>query len=249
MPARTLRSRRSGIQPILTAIYHGSTHRVRREHMRFLTTRSFYQRSLLFRPTNSVISERAFSGTYTDDSTEMPLHKTKSAYYDILGVSPSATQAQIKTAYYKQSFLYHPDKNAGSEESAFRFSQISEAYNVLGNKSLRRKYDRGILSHTDVHGANRPSTAAPSASKPQKRSHHSPSVGIDSQNIFDFDKFYRAHYGEQLQRERDLRTRREEFLKKKEQGYQDWKLGRMTEMAVGMLLAIAVAMLFSLKSK
>uniref|UniRef100_A0A8C4S5K7 J domain-containing protein n=1 Tax=Erpetoichthys calabaricus TaxID=27687 RepID=A0A8C4S5K7_ERPCA len=44
--------------------------------------------------------------------------KSKTAYYDILQVTPSATQAQIKTAYYKQSFLYHPDRNAGSEEAA-----------------------------------------------------------------------------------------------------------------------------------
>uniref|UniRef100_A0A8C1MD26 J domain-containing protein n=1 Tax=Cyprinus carpio TaxID=7962 RepID=A0A8C1MD26_CYPCA len=79
-------------------------------------------------------------------SIEHPLYKSKSAYYDILEVSPTATHVQIKTAYYKQSFIYHPDKNAGSEEAAFRFSQISEAYSVLGNKALRRKYDRGILS-------------------------------------------------------------------------------------------------------
>uniref|UniRef100_A0A3P9MXZ1 Uncharacterized LOC103474675 n=1 Tax=Poecilia reticulata TaxID=8081 RepID=A0A3P9MXZ1_POERE len=40
--------------------------------------------------------------------------KCKTAYYDILKVSPSATQSQIKTAYYKQSFIYHPDKNPGT---------------------------------------------------------------------------------------------------------------------------------------
>uniref|UniRef100_A0A673BB84 J domain-containing protein n=1 Tax=Sphaeramia orbicularis TaxID=375764 RepID=A0A673BB84_9TELE len=67
------------------------------------------------------------------------------SYYDILKVSPSATQSQIKSAYYKQSFIYHPDKNAGSEEAKQMFAEISEAYTVLGNITLRRKYDRGIL--------------------------------------------------------------------------------------------------------
>uniref|UniRef100_A0A3B4ZBI5 J domain-containing protein n=1 Tax=Stegastes partitus TaxID=144197 RepID=A0A3B4ZBI5_9TELE len=45
----------------------------------------------------------------------------KTAYYEILEVSPSATQAQIKTAYYKQSFVYHPDRNAGNDELRLLF--------------------------------------------------------------------------------------------------------------------------------
>uniref|UniRef100_A0A3B1K2K7 J domain-containing protein n=1 Tax=Astyanax mexicanus TaxID=7994 RepID=A0A3B1K2K7_ASTMX len=68
-------------------------------------------------------------------------HRSKTAYYDILQVSPNATQAQIKTAYYKQSFLYHPDKNPGREEATYRFAQISEAYSILGSVGLRKKYD------------------------------------------------------------------------------------------------------------
>uniref|UniRef100_A0A3B5AEB0 J domain-containing protein n=1 Tax=Stegastes partitus TaxID=144197 RepID=A0A3B5AEB0_9TELE len=48
--------------------------------------------------------------------------KSKTAYYDILKVSPSATQSQIKTAYYKQSFIYHPDKNPGSNEAIQYFT-------------------------------------------------------------------------------------------------------------------------------
>uniref|UniRef100_A0A3Q0T932 J domain-containing protein n=1 Tax=Amphilophus citrinellus TaxID=61819 RepID=A0A3Q0T932_AMPCI len=51
-----------------------------------------------------------------------PLYQTKTGYYEILGVSPSATQAQIKTAYYKQSFTYHPDRNAGSEEATLLYT-------------------------------------------------------------------------------------------------------------------------------
>uniref|UniRef100_A0A3Q2PNG2 DnaJ heat shock protein family (Hsp40) member C30 n=1 Tax=Fundulus heteroclitus TaxID=8078 RepID=A0A3Q2PNG2_FUNHE len=96
-------------------------------------------------------------------SEEVPLlHRSKTAYYDILKVSPSATQSQIKTAYYKQSFIYHPDKNLGRQDATQRFSQISEAYTVLGNISLRRKYDRGILSQSDLQSSGKPSSRYPS---------------------------------------------------------------------------------------
>uniref|UniRef100_A0A9J8CG03 J domain-containing protein n=1 Tax=Cyprinus carpio carpio TaxID=630221 RepID=A0A9J8CG03_CYPCA len=155
----------------------------------------------------------AYSGTQEKGS---PLYKSKSAYYDILEVSPTATHVQIKTAYYKQSFIYHPDKNAGSEEAAFRFSQISEAYSVLGNKALRRKYDRGILSQSPASGQ-------------QTGTRHSPSVGATQQNISDFDTFIRSHYGEQLKREQEIRQRREEIIRKKEELYEDMELGRMCQ--------------------
>lgn len=191
---------------------------------------------------------RAYSGTYNNGSPAEPLYKSKSAYYDILGVSPTATHTQIKTAYYKQSFIYHPDKNAGSEEATFRFSQISESYHVLGNKALRRKYDRGILSQADLLGSSRPTSREGSASGQQTRSRHSPSVGSAQQKIFDFDTFIRSHYGEQLQREKQLRQRREEILRKKKENYEDVKLGRLKEFTVGLMLALAIAIVLSLKS-
>uniref|UniRef100_A0A8C4KL84 DnaJ homolog subfamily C member 30, mitochondrial n=1 Tax=Dromaius novaehollandiae TaxID=8790 RepID=A0A8C4KL84_DRONO len=88
----------------------------------------------------------------------------------LLGVPATATQAQIKTAYYEQSFRYHPDRNAGSAEAAQRFAAISEAYLVLGSAALRRKYDRGLLSREDLRGAakarcRRPSTSTPSTAR------------------------------------------------------------------------------------
>uniref|UniRef100_A0A8C1LC57 J domain-containing protein n=1 Tax=Cyprinus carpio TaxID=7962 RepID=A0A8C1LC57_CYPCA len=50
-------------------------------------------------------------------------------YYDILRVSPSATPAQIKSAYYKQSFIHHPDRNRDRSEDAAR--NIYSAYLLL----------------------------------------------------------------------------------------------------------------------
>ncbi|XP_056139834.1 dnaJ (Hsp40) homolog, subfamily C, member 30b isoform X2 [Lampris incognitus] len=122
----------------------------------------------------SSTTKRCYSWRSNNSTNDTPpLHRRGKAYYDILRVSPAATQSQIKTAYYKQSFIFHPDKNPDSEEATQRFSEISEAYTVLGNVSLRRKYDRGILSQSDIQGAGRPSsketTSRTSASQQQQQ--------------------------------------------------------------------------------
>tara|TARA_A100001037_G_scaffold290408_1_gene303211 strand:+ start:7997 stop:8824 length:828 start_codon:yes stop_codon:yes gene_type:complete len=59
-------------------------------------------------------------------------------YYDILGVNKSASDSEIKKAYRKLAMKHHPDKN-GDEE---KFKQISEAYEVLGDKKKRQNYDQ-----------------------------------------------------------------------------------------------------------
>ncbi|XP_056151669.1 uncharacterized protein LOC130126259 [Lampris incognitus] len=176
------------------------------------------------------------------------LYKTKAGYYNILEVSPEATQTQIKTAYYKQSFIYHPDKNAGSEEATARFSDINEAYHVLGNKALRRKYDRGILTQSDLTSATTRSTAKDSGSsaKQQTRTRHSV-VGTDSQSTYDFDNFFKSHYGDQLQREKDLRSRKMKMQEMKEAHISEVKLGKIEAMVVGALIVIAVTIVIRLK--
>src|SRR3954451_25496590 len=59
-------------------------------------------------------------------------------YYKALGVSSTASEKEIKTAYRKLSKQYHPDANKGSEE---RFKEISAAYDVLGDPTKRKEYD------------------------------------------------------------------------------------------------------------
>src|SRR4051812_48226401 len=59
-------------------------------------------------------------------------------YYKVLGVSSTATDKEIKTAYRKLSKQYHPDANKGSEE---KFKDISAAYDVLGDPPKRKEYD------------------------------------------------------------------------------------------------------------
>ncbi|MEQ2313432.1 hypothetical protein AMECASPLE_001958 [Ameca splendens] len=187
---------------------------------------------------------RNYSG---DTSTSEPLYRTKTGYYDILEVSPTATQAQIKTAYHKQSFIFHPDRNSGSEKATERFSEISEAYTVLGNKALRKKYDRGLLHLSDLTARARPTTGASSGGQAEQQTGSRRSVmGKDfRERVFDFDKFYKVHYSDQLQRQRDIRVRKEEMLKTKQTSIGEGKLGRMMEIGVGMLLVLAVGILMS----
>ena len=63
-------------------------------------------------------------------------------YYDVLGVSRGASDADIKAAYRKGAKQYHPDKNAGDAKSAERFKEIGEAYAVLSDDEKRKLYDQ-----------------------------------------------------------------------------------------------------------
>lgn len=63
-------------------------------------------------------------------------------YYDALGVRPTATELEIKKAYRKLAITTHPDKNPGDETAHTRFQAIGEAYQVLSNDELRKRYDK-----------------------------------------------------------------------------------------------------------
>ena len=63
-------------------------------------------------------------------------------YYKILGVSENAGQENIKNAFRKLAFKYHPDKNPGNEKQAEeKFKEINEAYSILGDVGKRQQYD------------------------------------------------------------------------------------------------------------
>lgn len=64
------------------------------------------------------------------------------SYYDILGVSKTATEAEIKSAYRKLAKQYHPDLHPGDKEAAEKFKEINEAYEVLSDSQKRANYDR-----------------------------------------------------------------------------------------------------------
>jgi len=75
-------------------------------------------------------------------------------YYEILGVSENATQAEIKKAYRKLALECHPDKNLNNqEESERKFKELSEAYRILGNEELRKRYDNGETNFSENHSS------------------------------------------------------------------------------------------------
>ncbi|XP_062242679.1 dnaJ (Hsp40) homolog, subfamily C, member 30b [Platichthys flesus] len=200
-------------------------------------------RRLKLKP-NPCTATRSYSWRSDRSSKDAPLHRSRTAYYDILKVTPGATQSQIKTAYYKQSFINHPDKNQGDKEATQRFSEISEAYTVLGNISLRMKYDRGFLNQADVQSAGRPSVKdAASRSTASSQQRHQDTARRFSQargkTMYDFDAFYQAHYGEQLQREKEMRARKERMQEQRRQHLARWRHGKMLEISVAMLLTLA----------
>lgn len=66
----------------------------------------------------------------------------KEDYYDILGISKGASDAEIKKAYRKKAIKYHPDKNPGNEEAEAMFKKAAEAYEVLRDPQKRARYDQ-----------------------------------------------------------------------------------------------------------
>ncbi|HKX69733.1 MAG TPA: molecular chaperone DnaJ [Acidimicrobiales bacterium] len=62
-------------------------------------------------------------------------------YYRVLGVSDTASQKDIKSAYRKLSREYHPDANAGDSAAEERFKEVSAAYDVVGDAEKRKEYD------------------------------------------------------------------------------------------------------------
>lgn len=67
---------------------------------------------------------------------------SKRDYYEVLGVSRTATDQELKTAYRRLAVKHHPDKNPGDAASEEKFKEAAEAYSVLSNAEQRQRYDR-----------------------------------------------------------------------------------------------------------
>src|SRR2546423_4372223 len=63
-------------------------------------------------------------------------------YYEVLNVSRTAADEDIKAAYRKLAMRWHPDRNNGSKESEEKFKELTEAYDVLRDPNKRATYDR-----------------------------------------------------------------------------------------------------------
>lgn len=69
-------------------------------------------------------------------------------YYEILGVSPSANEPEIKKQYRKLALQYHPDRPGGNETM---FKEIQEAYEVLSDPTERQNYDEAQRQGIEYH--------------------------------------------------------------------------------------------------
>lgn len=75
---------------------------------------------------------------------------TKRDYYEVLGVSKTATADEIKKAYRQKAIQFHPDKNPGNKEAEEKFKEAAEAYEILSSPEKRQRYDQ--FGHKGVGG-------------------------------------------------------------------------------------------------
>ncbi|MCB9202042.1 MAG: molecular chaperone DnaJ [Flavobacteriales bacterium] len=77
---------------------------------------------------------------------------SKRDYYEVLEVTKTVTEIELKKAYRKLAVKYHPDKNPGNKEAEAKFKEAAEAYEVLSNPNKRARYDQ--FGHAGVGGAS-----------------------------------------------------------------------------------------------
>lgn len=75
--------------------------------------------------------------------------------YEVLGVSKTTTDAEIKAAYRKLAKKYHPDLNPNNKEAEQKFKEVSTAYRLIENKEAREKYEKGAFDEEFARSAYR----------------------------------------------------------------------------------------------
>jgi DnaJ-class molecular chaperone len=160
--------------------------------------------------------------------------KTKSSknYYDILKLTPYATQNEVKSAYYKLTLQYHPDKNE-SEYAKQKFQDISEAYEVLSNHELRKNYDRRMMIYQQPM----------SATSKESMSQYKDKVYSGTSRIYNFDAWVHAHYGKQMHADRIRRYKYDKHIEM-EKLYNNEKQPKYIEISLLLLTITIIAILY-----
>ena len=134
----------------------------------------------------------------------------KQNHYEVLGIKNDANSSEIKTAFYKLSKEYHPDRNQ-EDEAIKKFQQINDAYEVLGNYEAKKSYDRSMFpAHVQRHRTSGSTSYSSSPSKPirtenytefyktrmsDKHTYARKPGGFDSRgDDFNYQSYYQSHY-------------------------------------------------------
>lgn len=121
-------------------------------------------------------------------------------HYDILGIAPNASQSDIKTAYYKLSKVYHPDKT--NNQSSQQFMDITLAYEILGNDKTKKSYDDKLLTL----GLQKDDFVIPPYYKFRNIQKFDPAYR-GKKPIYDFDNWYHHHYSDAVNKRNERKYR------------------------------------------
>ncbi|KAG5343366.1 DNJB9 protein, partial [Acromyrmex heyeri] len=160
-------------------------------------------------------------------------HTRSKNYYDTLNITPHATQNEVKSAYYKLTLQYHPDKNK-SEYAKQKFQDISEAYEVLSNHDQRKIYDRDTMVRRQPV----------STTTQEPISDYKDKVYSGSSKIYNFDAWTHAHYGKQMHAARLRRQTYENMKIIEEINIRSRKSPPYIEFAMFVLTIALIAMSF-----
>ncbi|MFQ6623101.1 hypothetical protein Gotur_001591, partial [Gossypium turneri] len=103
------------------------------------------------------MGKRKNSGVSRDEEEEVEVENHSSSneksLYEVLNVAKTASQQEIKKAYYKLALRLHPDKNPGDEEAKEKFQQLQKVISILGDEEKRAVYDQtGCVDDADLAG-------------------------------------------------------------------------------------------------